>query len=659
MEPYLGNNHASSQLINSEVEWALSSGTPIPNVVNPASRPFQVPTTPLAIRPDSHNTASNNPPQPDIEPQTSRRISRQEWESHRKVIQSHYYSKTLKELRILMAATAGESQWKKKLTHWGLNGKNVKPRVTKFIKKRAYRRQIESNKLTQFTIKGELVPMDKVGRYLKDAPVEPTSPTGSTPSGLTYKTLSPRLTTTTLNAGESVRDGSEICEQPANPLTQNVESLGTIKMAFWDGHPIDYFLSEFTTAKLQAQHDEYASAKEKFTKAIEGCKALLGPIHAQTIMVCGVLVKEALRNSDVATAIDIVHQSHNAHRNLLGIDHKKTWVSLASMGKVYFEAGKIHDAYHMLSNARDGIRRHAASASSEDQYLCTKNITMDIVKILQAQEDYEAITTEYMQLITQAESLGDLYLPDVTVIKHDLVHIFYTQEWECVVEASEKTHLPLIRLEELMQSIVKINKFPKRHTHKRACALEHLRSFYHQTRQNAKLVEFLENVEKELSTTNLPEDTGMRRLKRGLAESFSWLGFSDKAEWWLLHLKEEIEDNSDALSRDSLTILVELAEMHLTHGHQDQAREYFQKSQQLAKEILPKDHAFHKRIQRSISHGKSLSGCCPDCHITPDASSETLSMGDNGEKSNHEDTSDEGSEYEDCSHGGLDHDDND
>ncbi|KAK5634713.1 hypothetical protein RRF57_010426 [Xylaria bambusicola] len=115
MDPYSGDNHDLSQLINSGVEWASSSGNPVPNIVDPASRPMhdqfdtglQVPTTLVALDHGCHSTASNNPLQPDIEPQTSRRISRQEWESHRKVIQSHYHSKTLKELRILMAATVG------------------------------------------------------------------------------------------------------------------------------------------------------------------------------------------------------------------------------------------------------------------------------------------------------------------------------------------------------------------------------------------------------------------------------------------------------------------------------------------------------------------------------------------------------------------------
>ncbi|TRX94275.1 hypothetical protein FHL15_004742 [Xylaria flabelliformis] len=638
MDPYSGNNYMFDYPINPRAEWTSfnpsQTSIPIESAFLPIHDQFDTGFQALPAStapPDGEQVAaSKQPPQPDIEPQHPRRISRQEWESHREVIKSNYSSKTLKELRIFIAASEGfvarqaniknakssESQWKKKLMQWGLNDKNLKPHVTKFIRKRAQRRLMDGNRPAQFTIRGEPVPMDKIERYLKNPPENPNSPTGSTPSEVTYKTISPHLMTMNLNVNESLPQGVEPHEMPPPPPRLDAESLGTFKMAFWDGHPISHFLSEFTAAESHVHHDDYQSAKPKFIKAVQGCSALLGPIHAQTVMVRRAFIKEALKYSDHATAIDMVHQSHNAHRNILGADHKKTWKSLASMGKAYLNAKMIHDAYHMLFNAREGMRRHATLAGPEDVYLCTKDITMDIISILKDQQDFEAVEKEYMQLIMQAEGLGEIYLPDAALLKHDLVHLFWAQGWD-QTGASGRPHLPPSRMEELMMSIVAMDKFPSSYREKRACALEHLRSFYEQTRQDVKLVGFLENVETELSAAMLPDNHNLWTLKRGVAFSFSRLGMIEKAEWWYLHLNQENENGINIPPRIVLTSLIDLAQMYLSRGLRDQAQEQFEKAQKLAKEILPQDHSFHKRIQQSILQGKPVSGCCPDCHINP------------------------------------------
>lgn len=74
-----------------------------------------------------------------------------------------------------------EQQWKKKLAEWRLS-KNIPPRVTKFIKKKARRRLINHEKHTLFRLNQEAIPMDKVKRYEQAAGAESegaVSPTGS------------------------------------------------------------------------------------------------------------------------------------------------------------------------------------------------------------------------------------------------------------------------------------------------------------------------------------------------------------------------------------------------------------------------------------------------------------------------------------------------
>lgn len=234
-------------------------------------------------------------------------------------------------------------------------------------------------------------------------------------------------------------------------------------------------------------------------------------------------------------------------------------------------------------------------------------------------DDYESAEKEYTELISQEEALGELCIIDVAQYTHDLIHFFAAPRWDPSIFYG-RIQIPLGRLEEIMQFVVSfcsVERLSNKQAYFRACALGHLRSFYETTLQDVNLAEFLENVEEELSAIHLLDSKEIRTLKRGVAASFSRLGMSEKAEWWFLHVLQEVETSPHAPPREALTIQIDIAQMYLSQGHRKQAQEYFERAQKLAHDILPQDHPFHEHIRRSLLERKPVGGCCPECHITP------------------------------------------
>ena len=131
----------------------------------------------------------------------SRRIRPAEWEMHRHFIETQYPLMTLQKLRslmesqhgfvaryirpwkydgysILLTRTNSEQQWKRKLGEWNF-AKNLRPPLTRFIKKRTLSRLLQDNKSTRFSFHGQPIPMEKVSRHIQEGHI-PSSPTGST-----------------------------------------------------------------------------------------------------------------------------------------------------------------------------------------------------------------------------------------------------------------------------------------------------------------------------------------------------------------------------------------------------------------------------------------------------------------------------------------------
>ncbi|KAI2470780.1 hypothetical protein F4781DRAFT_421016 [Annulohypoxylon bovei var. microspora] len=516
-----------------------------------------------------------------VELEKSRRISRGEWEKHRKVIETQYSSKTLAELREFMATEhnfiASTQQWKKKLSEWHL-GKNLRPHLTKFIRKRAYGRQENEKKATQFSLGGQLIPMDKIKRHLQDPPDNPSSPTGSTPTGISYHTYkSPIL----------VRH-QEIYQMPTSPASS---------LAFWQGHDADYFLATARTAISLVKSNDYPKAKLAFMEALEGIGILRSPVHVQTISVLENFTRAALRNDDTPTALEKLHKSHNAHRDLLGIRDKRTWRSLARLGCAYKDANNINQAYHMLLNARQGLLANAVESDQESIFLSTRKLSWHIIDILKRQLDFDEAEKELLSSISKAEGLGESYQSYLIIQKLDLAKL-YMNEYTRKPTGSEVNLLQ--KMESLTLEVMRLYDTSNKQRWYFDRALPLLCASYGYTKEYTKLQELLSLINQELADTScldiIPRGWSFN-LQRQVILTLLRLGRYDEAGAWFVRLQGEIEK----------------APRFGAQWKQEICRATLNEVRAIARRVLPKDHKFHAFLEVAVKDGVFLWTPCPIC----------------------------------------------
>ncbi|OTA52448.1 hypothetical protein K449DRAFT_470508 [Hypoxylon sp. EC38] len=442
-----------------------------------------------------------------IEPDVPKRISRGDWEKHRELIKTQYSFKTLTELRQFMMAEHGfiasTQQWKKKLAEWHLS-KNLRPHVTKFIRKRAHRRLVNVGKATQFSLGGQSIPMDKVKRHLQDPPNDPPSPTGSTPTDLSYCTYkSPIMVPTRLNPPSNLFQAStqeEYSHSTSSTPRSDMVEIGPLIPALWKGHDVDYFLTVARDASSFATSGDYRKAKTAFIEALEGLGVLLSPVHAQTVSVLENFVREAGRNDDLPAALEKLHTSYNAHKDLLGVQNKRTWRSLARLGSAYLEEGNINQAYHMLLNARQGLFANATELGPEVAFVSTRQLTDQIIFILRRQGDFEAAEEEYIRLISLLESLGEAHLLGLAFYKQGLANLYLFEMERQHARNNTLLTISAQQIENLIQDALQVDSANKNKVGYIQC-LDYLCVLYFNTRQGAKLLQSTRALGKEIEDT--------------------------------------------------------------------------------------------------------------------------------------------------------------
>ncbi|KAE9367457.1 hypothetical protein N431DRAFT_68086 [Stipitochalara longipes BDJ] len=537
--------------------------------------------------------------QPNIEPDAPRRIHRAEWEKHRKTIEAHHPFKTLTELRRTMAVkhgfVASTQQWKKKLAEWHL-GKNIPPRLTKFIKKRTHSRRINKNKATEFTLFGKALPMDKIKRHVQGPQNHPPSPTGSTPTGVSYRThQSPTVQFLNLPPPLDESKGKG----------QQAGTVSSLRMAFWQGRDADSFVDIARTAVSLSNDGDYLKAKPAFMEALEGLDALLTPFHALSIQALKAFVDEAVENNDFDTAIERLHKSYSDHQEVLGDNDKRTWRCLARLGTLYHQRGNVGTAYSMLFNAKQGLIETTTS-DPEVTFHETYELTEEIIEVVRKQGDFEAAETEALRRISEAEALGEAYVSVVGLLKHNLVHLYHTHRFH------PKNSVPRRKIEKLLQEITQTNLASIANDPFYICSWDQLRLHYHWTGQVDKLrmlLPSLENFVGGLGPKDCHTVNKTRELKLGLARSFFYLHEYDKAEWWLFHLQGEIyqwtnQGPQRPKNIEAIAVLIKVANLCFERGKRDHCKQMLMSAQQLAREMLPPNHTFHTVIADAVTSEK-------------------------------------------------------
>ncbi|KAJ3532965.1 hypothetical protein NM208_g8197 [Fusarium decemcellulare] len=555
---------------------------------------------------------------------TARRISRSEWDRHKQAIIANYPLMTLPELKKYMAETyrftASTQQWKKKLGEWRLT-KNLPRPVARFVGKRGQSRLHEKGKKTQFFLGGQPVPIDKVKRHMQSYQGPSKSLTGTTPDGVSYETYkSPALIPLQLRAPTQTPTTQAAPSRNSVPVDPPLTSsphfnpgmgLDQVQMAFWNGRDLDDLLGAARHACQLAENGDYMSAKPIFMECLDGIEVLLTPVHATFVGVLQQYVSYAVSHKDFDEATARVHKSYNDHKERLGSHDRKVWQCLARLGLLYYSRNMTSQAFHMLRNARQGLLV-ATSGDPEEAYNCVHDIVKAIVSIFIKQDDFDEAERELLSLIAQAEALGEAYVDDALRHKHDLVHLYH-DNWS----RSERTygHTPpnRTRVEKLLLEIIQFNSISLEMSHMQTCCWDKLRDFYGKTGQRTKLENLLPKLEDLFGRTAF---LGSRlrtelRYKENMVSSFLSLGQYEKAEWWLLRMRDEIEQQTF----ERISINMQLAQLYFQLGKSDDAVSMLKEAQGIGKEILPEEHIFHSVVTQSIGERRVSDGCCPTCRV--------------------------------------------
>ncbi|ETS84279.1 hypothetical protein PFICI_02304 [Pestalotiopsis fici W106-1] len=564
-----------------------------------------------------------------------KRIRRQEWDKHRKTIHERYPLMTLPELKDFMEHehnfSASTQQWKKKLAEWRLS-KNLTKRMTQFIRKKG-RERLLANKKTAFRLGGQEVPIDKIKRHIQTERAHngtlvpddaPKSTSTSAPTGLSYYT---QQTNRSESDPVSISRAGSPAGLPVDSPAADTPGIsdtpqGSLRMAFWSGNgkDLDGLLADSQLAIDLTKKGDYKAAKPLFLESIDGLTFLLSPCHHETLRVLEEFVKAAMSNRDDHSATERMHKSYQEHKQKFGMEHPKTWQSLAHLGKLYRRQTLTGQASHMLFNARNGLLE-ATSANPEYSFNATHWISSELVEIELEIGNLEGAEEESLRHIRLAESLGAAYEREAALLKHNLAHLYHRADMKDVEHAP--LHSRRARIEDLLLDLISSNKrkvigFEKAYL----CSWEQLRYLYTSTGQISKLESFLIRIEDFLETFN-PRDSGVlgkwMELTKGIVDSYTLLEQPEKASEWLQRRQDHIERSAfyGAQSAAALSNMMHFASAYLQNKERDKAISWLEKAQSLAKDILHPEHTFHSHVSRAISDGVLDGSLCLICLVNP------------------------------------------
>ncbi|RTE84268.1 hypothetical protein BHE90_001123 [Fusarium euwallaceae] len=506
---------------------------------------------------------------------------------------------------------ASDQQWEKKLKEWHLK-KNLPKEMTRLIGNKAQRRLQLEGKKTKFFTTGKEVPGDKVNRYMQDyqgtpptkaqihqpashgTPQPSIPPPAQPPTQQALTQQTPNLGNATVNSPQMVPEFSiyqlQIWNGKDVDLVHRLSRLQLLSA----GKDVDDLLAAAEHAGELSLEGGYLTAKPIFMDCLDGLEVLLGPLHAQFEGVLQDYVEAAVRHKDFDGATDQANKSYNGHQ---GSRDKKFWKSMARLGKM------------------QGLLA-ATSNDPEEAYNCVRDVTKTIAAIAVKQVDIDEAENELLGLIRQAEDLGEAYQDDALRYKHDLVHFYQGDVFD-----DQHVHGHAIpkrsHLERLLLEILQFNGTTPGITYMQACSWNKLREFYESTGQREKLIKLHKELEDFLSDTRARgpdyDQQVRRRYKENMVNSFVNLKEFERAEWWLLRLRDEVEQQSF----QHLSIMMQLARVYFLLDKSDEAKACLKGAEKMGTEILPPEHISHSTVKQSIQGGKIIEECCPSCRVNP------------------------------------------
>lgn len=405
------------------------------------------------------------------------------------------------------------------------------------------------------------------------------------------------------------------------PTDQTSCSNTSVRTEFYNGQDLDSFLASSHYAEALVKQGNYTVAKLAFIDALEGLEALIGAVNMITIGVLDSFVDAAIENKDYGGATELLRKSHTQHQELLGKDHKKTWVSFGRLGLVQLAEGKRGQALKTFMDAKAGIRA-APDMSQEDIFNLTTEFTSNIVDVYQELYDFESAVSELCDLIQQAEALGDAYQNQTAGLRHRLAHLYNDEVWSLGTVPFGVAAAPRQRIENTLLQAINDFEATFSETPHYLCSLEQLRAYYETTGEVSKLDALITKRIEPAFVALRP--TGPNRenyigLMQGAILSLSRLGKFEKAEMLLNWRQQQIEssDKMGFFSFEALSNVTLHAKWHFDRNMPQSAEPLLEKAQQIAMQVLPPDHTFHKVLAQTIADKVWMYEACHCCLVNP------------------------------------------
>ncbi|KAI9702973.1 MAG: hypothetical protein M1836_008187 [Candelina mexicana] len=560
------------------------------------------------------------------------RRTEEDWTTHRHTIKSLYMDRnmtlddTMRTMGERHGFFASQKKYKEKLKNWGFE-KNLTSRQTKFITRKALRRWTEEGKKTEFRVKGNRVPSEKVERHLKAKTDCLKSPTSSVPSGMSYNTLrpssrslvspggltpgSPRLVSSPLHSPQVI--GNATSQPQLSQQRRSMTSSGSdILRLEWHGYDLDALRDLCRRAVKSGEDGDIDNARIMFLESLDGLEALVGSCHYLCIEALSSFVRFCLSNDFHDEAEDKMKKSLIDHQLELGDDHEQTLQSAASLGHFFFLRGKNGNSEILLTRARTGLY-NLYKSNAESALLNTLQISEDLIEIYKRYGESTKAEQELLHMIETSKTAEGPNGDRVLTYKHDLAHLYLARLRSA--ESGNNGYLlqsgPFMQAENLLLEIIDSERLTNRNN---LCVYEMLREWYHTRNEDTQLRAFLARIESDIILVPAHPVTQERRmqlceLKAGLGHSHTKLGNFEHAEWWYLHVQEEIEQHFGAESYQAFENVVQTAFMYLRQNNWEDAEPLFRHALRLTEVVLEQGDPKVTRIAQCLITQEYEGGC--------------------------------------------------
>jgi hypothetical protein len=394
------------------------------------------------------------------------------------------------------------------------------------------------------------------------------------------------------------------------PLHDTVNALPQLT---WDGLNMNDLIIEQDQAKKRAEEGDFAGARVMFIGAIDGLDALMGPAHQSTINALDSFISFCLEQDFIDDAEQKLKESLTKHQEKCGNQDARTLRSIARLGRFYRMQNRYGESELLLTMAKAGFEI-IYSAEPERKLTNIFRITRDLVILLRSQQDFARAEQELLDMIAQMEAMGQTYKWPSSVLKMDLVDLYFDDNWVKLVNSQAFVPmLPYLKREYILLELADDAEHSLKLSGNDVMHFIFLIHHYTQVMELEKIEPLLERILKLLDF-----DSGFRfqdnyhtqlqifGLQWCMFCSYSWLGKKEAAAKYFKLVQDKIEKGHGPESRDALDCLAAAAGTYFFYELPEEAEALFQELQLRAETLLQPDDTLMSSIMKAFEERKKI-----------------------------------------------------